>query len=38
MLELLSDRFGVYFSTVQLAECLESTEAAAIDYSVHPAP
>jgi cobalt-zinc-cadmium efflux system protein len=31
---LLSDRFGVYFSTVQLEEeCLESAAAAAIDYS-----
>ncbi len=32
--QLLSDRFGVYFSTVQLEEeCLESAAAATIDYS-----
>jgi len=37
--ELLTDRFGVYFSTVQLeTECLESEEAEAIDYSLNSAP
>lgn len=35
--ELLSDCFGVYFSTVQIeTECLESAAAAAIDYSARP--
>ncbi len=37
--ELLSDRFGVYFSTVQVeTECLESAAAAAIDYSARADP
>ena len=32
--ELLADRFGIYFSTVQVeTECLEAEESAAIDFS-----
>ena len=36
--ELMSNRFGVYFSTVQVeTECLETEESAAIDFSAEPA-